>query len=59
MNQEDILKIVEEAFDEEISSMAFQSSLGLESEIQGKNEFMEKIKEKLNNLFNENDLSKF
>ena len=59
MKEKDILKIVDETFDEEISSYAFESILGLESSVEGKKEFMKSVTEKLKKLFNNNDLSKF
>lgn len=58
MKEEDILKIIDETFDEKISSYAFESILGLESYVDGKEEFMKSVKEKLKILFNDNDLSK-
>ena len=58
MTEDDILKIVKEAFDEEISSSASETLLGLESHIEGEKEFFEKLREKLKILFDENDLSK-
>jgi hypothetical protein len=59
MKEEDILKIIDETFDEEISSYAFESILGLESSVEGKKEFMKSVSEKLKVLFGDNDLSKF
>lgn len=47
MEIEKILKIIEETFDEEISSWSAETLLGLESGIEGKEEFLKKLKEKL------------
>ena len=58
MLEQDILKIVKDAFDEEISSSASETVLGVESQIEGEKEFFEKLKSKLKILFDENDLSK-
>lgn len=58
MKEEDILKLVKQAFEEEISSTAYHSVLGLESEINGIKEFYDNLSLKLKALFNENDLSK-
>ena len=56
--KEDILKLVEETFDEEIFTSHFESILGIESVIEGKDEFMKKISIKLKKLFDENNLYK-
>ena len=58
MSEKDILKLVEETFSEEISTSCVETLLGLESRIDGKEAFMEKLAEKLKLLFDENDLSK-
>jgi hypothetical protein len=58
MKEEDVLKIVEETFSEEISSSCSQTLLGLESCIEGKEQFIEKLAEKFKMLFSDNDLSK-
>jgi len=58
MTEKDILKLVEETFGEEISTSYAETVLGFESWIDGKEEFMEKLAEKLKLLFDENDLSK-
>ena len=58
MTEKDILKLVEETFSEEISTSCTETVLGLESWIDGKEAFMEKLTEKLKLLFYENDLSK-
>ena len=42
-----ILKIVEETFDEEISSSCSETLLGLTSWIDGKEEFMKRLAERL------------
>jgi len=58
ISEKDILKLVEETFGEEISTSCAETVLGLESWIDGKEEFMEKLAEKLKLLFDESDLSK-
>jgi hypothetical protein len=58
MTEKDILKLVEETFCEEISTSCAGTVFGLESWIDGKETFMEKLAEKLELLFDENDLSK-
>ena len=58
MSEKNILKLVEETFDEEISTSCNLTVLGLESHIEGREDFMKKLAEKLKILFNENDLSK-
>lgn len=58
MTEKDILKIVEETFDEEISTWSAETVLGLESGIDGKEEFLKILKIKLSALFDDNDLSK-
>ena len=55
MKEEDILELVRTTFDEEISSYAFESCLGIESYIEGKDEFMKSLSIKLKTLFGEND----
>jgi hypothetical protein len=47
----DILKLVEETFGEEISTSCAETVLGLESWIEGKEAFMNKLAEKLKLLF--------
>jgi len=47
MTTEEILKIVNETFDEEISASGAITILGLESYIDGKEEFLKKIAEKV------------
>jgi len=47
---DDILKLVKETFDEEISSDTFETILGIESYIIGKDDFMESLSIKLKNL---------
>lgn len=58
MKEEDILKLVKQAFEEEISSIAYDTILGLESEILGIKEFYDNLSLKLEELFNKNGLSK-
>ena len=48
MKEVDILKIVSETFDEEISSSCSDTILGLMSSIDGKDSFMQSLKDKLN-----------
>jgi Zn finger protein HypA/HybF involved in hydrogenase expression len=47
MTTDEILKIVKDAWDEHISSEAYESILGIGSTITGKTEFLLDIKEKL------------
>jgi hypothetical protein len=49
-----ILEIVRETFNEEISTPCYQTILGLESYIEGENEFFKKLKEKLESLLSKN-----
>jgi hypothetical protein len=56
MTEDSILKIVKEAFDEEISSSASETVLGLESHIEGEKEFFEKLKDKLKILCDQEDI---
>lgn len=58
MKEIDILKLVKETFDEEISASCAETVLGLEASIDGKEEFMHSLAGKLRILFDENDLSK-
>jgi len=58
MDQLSILKLVEDTFNEEISTSCAETSLGLESWIDGKEEFMKKLSDKLKLLFEDNDISK-
>ena len=46
-NVDKILKIVDETFDEEIYTWVAETPLGLESGIEGREEFIKKLKEKL------------
>ena len=50
MTTDEILKIVKETFDEEISSDCTEDILGLSSWIEGKDEFFKKLSEKLKKL---------
>ena len=54
MKDIDILKLVEETFDEEISSSCSETVLGLECWIDGKEKFMERLKEKIRDLISKN-----
>jgi hypothetical protein len=47
MTEDKIIKIVEEAFCEEISATASQTVLGIETSIEGKEEFFKKLREKI------------
>ena len=47
-----IMKLVKETFDEEISTFANETVIGLESGIDGKESFYEKLKEKLEKIEN-------
>lgn len=58
MREEDILQLVRETFAEEISTSCSETVLGLESQIDGKDEFMSSLYKKLKVLFDNNDLSK-
>ena len=58
MTEQDILKLIEETFGEEISTSCAETVLGLECWIDGKEAFMKKLAEKLKLLFDDNDLSK-
>ena len=50
-NGDNILKTVEEAFDNNISSSVSETILGLGSEIEGKEDFLKEVKEKLDFSF--------
>lgn len=54
MEVKDILKLVEETFSEEISTSCTETVLGLESWIEGKEEFMKSLSEKLELLLKNN-----
>lgn len=58
MDEKDILKIVEDTFNEEIYSSTSETILGLESQIEGKEEFMKNLSDKLKILFLKNNQSK-
>lgn len=47
MKKEEILKIVREAFDSHISTWIGESALGIESGIDGKDDFFKEIEEKI------------
>lgn len=55
MEEKDILKLVEETFNEEISASCETTILGLECWIEGKDKFMESLSNKLKNFLNKND----
>lgn len=48
--KEKLLKEINNAFDEEINSSASITALGLESEINGKDDFMKKVEEIVDKL---------
>ncbi len=56
--EKDILKIVETLFDETISSSSSETALGLESWIEGKDDFLKELSIKLKNsgFYIESDL---
>lgn len=56
MEKQEILKMIQEAFDNNISSSATETLLGLESRIIGKEDFFKEIKEKLTDMFNDETL---
>ncbi len=58
MDEKDILKIVEDTFNEEIYSSTSETILGLKSQIEGKEEFMKNLSDKLKILFLKNNQSK-
>ena len=45
-----IMTLIEETFGEEVSSTPSESALGLESEVIGKEEFLKRMKEKLEKI---------
>jgi hypothetical protein len=47
MKKEEILKIVKEAFDNNISTWTGESALGIESGIDGKEDFFKEIEQKI------------
>lgn len=49
-NLEQILLLVDEAFSEEISASASETILGLESHVEGKEEFLKTLRTKLEQL---------
>jgi hypothetical protein len=58
MNEKDILKLVQETFDEEITAHSAETILGSEVWIEGRDKFEQSLEEKLKKLFEDNDLSK-
>ena len=58
MNENDILKIVEDAFDDQITADGWLDDGTPMATIEGKEFFMKQVADKLKNLFDENDLSK-
>lgn len=58
MNEDDILKIVNEAFDyHEIDDYSDEENIAF-AVLSGKSDFINEVKTKLHILFDENDLSK-
>lgn len=55
MNEEDILEIVENAFDDQISAEAWENC---GASVIGKPDFLKEVTDKLKLLFEANDLSK-
>lgn len=55
MNEEDILEIVENAFDDQISAEAWENC---GADVIGKEFFLKQVKDELKKLFEDNDLSK-
>lgn len=58
MTEKDILKIVEDAFDDQITADGWLDDGTPMGTIEGKQFFMKQVADKLKNLFDENDLSK-
>jgi hypothetical protein len=58
MNEKDIMKIVEDAFDDQISAEAWSDDGTPMADITGKQFFLNQVEEKLKKLFNDSDLSK-
>lgn len=58
MNENDILKIVEDAFDDQITADGWLDDGTPMGTIVGKQFFMKQVADKLKKLFDENDLSK-
>lgn len=56
MEAKDILKMIETAFDNHISSSATETVLGIESYVEGKEDFYKELKEKLLIMFNDETL---
>jgi len=54
MDTKDVILLVRETFDEEISSWAAETVLGLESGIDGSQKFFESLERKLNERSNNN-----
>ena len=48
LNVDEVVKLVDELFNEYVSSDAFESVLGLESEVVGKEEFLKNLRKRLN-----------
>jgi len=57
MNEQDILKIISESFDEEVFSSSDNTEFGCITYIEGKADFLKSVEYKLSKLFKENDLS--
>lgn len=58
MNEKDILEIVENAFDDQISANGWLDDGTPMATIEGKHFFMKQVADKLKTLFEDNDLSK-
>jgi hypothetical protein len=55
MNEQDILKIVEDAFDNQITT---KSEIAVHTEFSEKHYFLKEVSDKLKKLFEDNDLTK-
>lgn len=58
MNEKDILKIVEDAFDDQLTVKCWLDDGSPMETIEGKEFFMKQISDKLKKLYDEHDLSK-
>jgi hypothetical protein len=58
MTEQDILKIVEDAFDDQITADGWLDDGTPMATVEGKQFFMKQVADKLKKLFDENNLSK-
>ena len=56
MGKQEILRMVEDAFDKHVTSWASNTILGLESGIEGKEEFIKEVQDKLKEMFDDETL---